>query len=199
MPVQALSAMGQTMAAGGVTGDGESHMNDKAGAGKVINRGQAAGKNGSGPAGAAGQADTSGSHGVRKGGIKKSDWSAGGGYRTKKSDNPEVLYGRDFEDDFIEIDKIEGEVGQVTIRGKILDKESRLLRSGKTIIIFHLTDFTDTITVKMFADEDSLEDMDKAVAAGSFIRLQGMATIDRFDGELSIGSVRGLKIRGFHY
>ncbi|HIT64773.1 MAG TPA: PolC-type DNA polymerase III, partial [Candidatus Ventrimonas merdavium] len=104
-----------------------------------------------------------------------------------------VLYGRDFEDDFTEIEKIEGEIGEVTIRGKILDKDSRLLRSGKTIIIFHITDFTDTITVKVFANEDTLADLDAAIEKGKFIRLRGMTTIDRFDGELTIGSIRGIK------
>ena len=130
--------------------------------------------------------------GFKKGGFKKSDWSSGDGYR-KKSDNPDVLFGRDFEDDFTEIEKIEGEIGEITIRGKILDKDSRELRSGKTIIIFHITDFTDTITVKVFANEDTLDDLNKAINAGSFIRLRGMTTIDRFDGELTIGSVRGIK------
>ncbi len=174
MSPQALPALGQTMA----------------GAAAAASPGAGAKKETAGRDHGAGSAAN---NGARKNGIKKGDWSERGGYRAKKSDNPDVLFGRDFEDDFIEIDKIEGEVGQVTVRGKVLDKESRLLRSGKTIIIFHLTDFTDTITVKMFADEGSLEDMDKAVAPGGFIRLQGMATIDRFDGELSIGSVRGIK------
>ena len=123
--------------------------------------------------------------------FKKNDWSSGG-YK-KKSENPDVLYGRDFEDDFIELEKIEGEIGEITIRGKILDKDSRELRSGKTIIIFHITDFTDTITVKVFASEEMLEDLNKAITAGSFIRLRGMTTIDKFDGELTIGSVRGIK------
>ncbi|WP_432628774.1 PolC-type DNA polymerase III N-terminal domain-containing protein, partial [Brotaphodocola sp.] len=137
-----------------------------------------------------------GSHpGVLRGGkrenFKKSDWSSGG-YR-KKSDNPDVLYGRDFEDDFIEIEKIEGEIGEVTIRGKILKKDSRELKNGKTIVMFQITDFTDTITVKIFADQDALEDVNKATAEKSFIRLRGMTTIDRFDGELTIGSVRGIK------
>lgn len=122
---------------------------------------------------------------------KKNDWSHGG-YR-KKSDHPDVLYGRDFEDDFIDLERIEGEIGEVTIRGKILDKDSRLLRSGKTIIIFHITDFTDTITVKVFANEDTLEDLNNAIKEKTFIRLQGMTTIDRFDGELTIGSIRGIK------
>ncbi len=130
--------------------------------------------------------------GGKKNGLKKSDWS-NGGYR-KKSDNPDVLFGRDFEDDYIEIEKIENEMGEVTIRGKILDKETRALKkSDKTIIIFHVTDFTDTITVKMFASEENLPDLDAAVKPGSFIRLRGMTTIDRFDGELTIGSVRGIK------
>ena len=131
---------------------------------------------------------------LRSGGrkeFKKNDWSHGG-YK-KKTDNPDVLFGRDFEDDFIEIEKIEGEIGEVVIRGKILDKDSRLLRSGKTIIIFHITDFTDTITVKLFANEDTLEDLNNAVEKGKFIRLCGMTTIDKFDGELTIGSVRGIK------
>ncbi len=127
----------------------------------------------------------------KKGGFGKGDRSFGSYH--KKSDNPDVLYGRDFEDDFTEIGKIEGEIGEITIRGRILDKDSRLLRSGKTIIIFHITDFTDTITVKLFASEDTLEDLDNAVKPGTFIRLRGMTTIDRFDGELTIGSVRGIK------
>lgn len=126
-----------------------------------------------------------------KRGAKKSDWSTGG--FKKKADNPDVLYGRDFEDDFIEIEKIEGEIGEVTLRGKILDKDSRMLRSGKTIFIFHITDFTDTITVKVFASEDALEDLDAAITVGSFIRIKGMTTIDKFDGELTLASIRGIK------
>ena len=34
----------------------------------------------------------------------------------KKSDNPDVIYGRDFEDEPIAIEKIVGEMGEVTIR-----------------------------------------------------------------------------------
>lgn len=122
---------------------------------------------------------------------KKGDWSNGG--PRKKSENPDVLYGRDFEDDFIEIDKIEGEVGEISIRGKILTKDSRLLKSGKSLFIFSITDFTDTITVKIFVNEDAVEEVDGAIKPGSFIRLRGLTTIDRFDGELTIGSVRGIK------
>ncbi len=111
----------------------------------------------------------------------------------RKSDNPDVLYGRDFEDDFIPIKDIGGEMGEVTIRGKIIHTDSRLLNSGKTIVIFDITDFTDTITVKIFAREEALEDINKGVVSGQFLKLKGMTTIDKFDGELTIGSVTGMK------
>ena len=120
------------------------------------------------------------------------DRKFGGGYQ-KKSDNPDVLYGRDFDDEFISIRDIAGEMGEVTIRGQIINTDSRLLKSGKTIVIFDVTDFTDTITVKLFAREEMLEDINKAVVKKNFIKLRGMTTIDKFDGELTIGSVVGIK------
>lgn len=81
----------------------------------------------------------------------------------------------------------------MVIRGKILTVDSRELRSQKTIMIFDVTDFTDTITVKMFAREEQLEDLKAAVVQGSFIRIKGVTTIDKFDGELTLGSVVGIK------
>ena len=104
-----------------------------------------------------------------------------------------MLYGRDFEDNFISIKEIGGEMGEVTVRGQIINTDSRLLNSGKTIVIFDLTDFTDTITTKLFVREEALEDINKAVVKGNFIKLKGMTTIDKFDGELTIGSVVGVK------
>nr|WP_314461168.1 PolC-type DNA polymerase III [uncultured Clostridium sp.] len=114
-------------------------------------------------------------------------------YNGRRSDNPDVLYGRDFEEETMEIEKIDGEIGEVVIRGKIIMTDSRELRSGKTIIIFDVTDFTDTITVKMFAREEQLEDLKNAVVQGSFIKIKGVTTIDKFDGELTLGSVVGIK------
>ena len=114
-------------------------------------------------------------------------------YLPRRSDNPDVLFGRDFEDEIIEIEKIDGEIGEVTLRGKIIAKDSRELRNGKTIIIFDITDFTDSITVKMFAREEMLEDLNAAVTMGAFIKIKGVTTIDKFDGELTLGSVTGIK------
>ena len=167
------------------------HSARTAGAGNGGNAAPAV-KTASGGAGA-GASAASGANG---GGEWKKPFSRdrkfGGSYH-KKSDNPDVLYGRDFDDEFISIRDIAGEMGEVTIRGQIINTDSRLLKSGKTIVIFDVTDFTDTITVKLFAREEMLEDINKAVVKKNFIKLRGMTTIDKFDGELTIGSVVGIK------
>ena len=68
----------------------------------------------------------------------------------KKSDNPDVIYGRDFEDEPIAIEKIVGEMGEVTIRCQVMSLETREIRNEKTIVIMSVTDFTDSIVLKIF-------------------------------------------------
>ena len=111
----------------------------------------------------------------------------------KKSDNPDVIYGRDFEDESIDIAKIDGPIGEVTIRGKILTVETREIRNERTIVIFSITDFTDTMVVKVFSHNDQLEALLGGIKPGAFVRLKGIATIDKFDSDLTIGSIVGIK------
>ena len=63
----------------------------------------------------------------------------------KRSDNPDVIYGKDFEDEAMPISEVIGEIGEVTIRGQIIALDTREIRNEKTIVFFDLTDFTDTM------------------------------------------------------
>ena len=107
--------------------------------------------------------------------------------------NPDVIYGRDFEEESMEIEKIDGPIGEVVIRGKILSVDTREIRNEKTIIIFSVTDFTDTIVLKIFAGNDDVPELLKEISGGKFVRVKGVATIDKFDSELTIGSIVGIK------
>ena len=111
----------------------------------------------------------------------------------KKSMNPDVIYGRDFDEESMEIEKIDGPIGEVVIRGKILSVDTREIRNEKTIIIFSVTDFTDTIVLKIFASNDDVPELLKEISGGKFVRVKGVATIDKFDSELTIGSIVGIK------
>ena len=111
----------------------------------------------------------------------------------KRSDNPDVLFGRDFDEEPIPLKTVQTEMGEVCIRGQIMTLETREIRNEKTIIIFSITDFTDSITVKMFARNDQVEEILEGIKPKAFIKLKGVTTIDRYDSELTIGSVVGVK------
>ena len=110
-----------------------------------------------------------------------------------KSDDPNQIYGRFFDDEPIELVQVVSEMGEITLRGKIIKFETREIRNEKTIVMFAVTDFTDTIMVKMFVRNDQLADILAEIRPEAFIKLKGVTTIDKFDGELTIGSVTGIR------
>ena len=114
-------------------------------------------------------------------------------YPLKRSDDPNVIYGRDFDDMPIELKTVTGEMGEITFRGQVISFDTREIRNEKTIVMFAVTDFTDTIMVKMFTRNDQLPDLLAEIKKGVFLKIKGVTTIDKFDGELTIGSVTGIR------
>ena len=125
----------------------------------------------------------------KRGEFKKGDFNRS----VKRSDNPDVIYGRDFEEEAVPIEEIIGDMGEVVIRGKIIRYDSREIKNEKTILMFDVTDFTDTMTIKMFARNDQVKEITAEMKAGAFVKLKGVTMIDRFDNELTIGSIAGIK------
>ena len=128
-----------------------------------------------------------------KGGFEKKQFSKEFRRGPKKDDNPDVIYGRDFEEEEIGIEHILGEMGEVVIKGKVLSVDTREIRNEKTIIMFAITDFTDTITVKMFSHNDQVPELLGGIFKGAFLKVKGVTVIDKFDNDLTIGSVAGVK------
>ena len=145
--------------------------------------------------GATHQAGEGGAAFRRRGDFKRGEFRRGGDYgRTlKQSDDPDVLYGRDFDEEAIPIEDIIGEMGEVTIRGKVLKTDSRQIRNERTIVMFDVTDFTDTMTVKLFARNDYVKELTDSLKSGTFVKIKGVATLDKFDHELTIGSLTGIR------
>ena len=114
-------------------------------------------------------------------------------------DDKDIFYGRGFDGDITPISDITDEIGDVVIHGQVFaftkdDKvETREIRNEKTIVIFKITDFTDTIKVKLFVKNDFLPDVLANIKTGAFLKLKGMAVYDKYDREISIGSVVGIK------
>lgn len=81
----------------------------------------------------------------------------------------------------------------MTIRGQVTSVEAREIRNEKTIYMFNITDFTDTITVKIFLHNEQVPEISGAIKKGVFLKLKGVTTIDKFDHEITIGSLAGIK------
>ena len=112
----------------------------------------------------------------------------------KKSDNPDVIYGRDIGDDeTIAIEKIVGEMGEVTIRCQVMTLDTREIRGERTIVIISVTDFTDSIVIKIFSKNEERDELIEGLKPGSFVKIKGVTSIDKFDSDLTIGSVVGIK------
>ena len=170
----------------------EKQENNKEKAGKqTVDAGQKAEK-----AGAASAENGSGSEAKKEGSFQKREGgfgNRGGGSYYRKSDDPNVIYGRDFDDAPIELESVVGEMGEITIRGKVISFDTREIRNEKTILMYAVTDFTDTIMVKMFVRNENLPEMLGEIKMGAFLKIKGVTTIDKFDGELTIGSVTGIR------
>lgn len=124
----------------------------------------------------------------------KKRYDSGGFGGGRKSDHPDVIYGRDIEDgETIPIEKIVGEMGEVTIRCKVMTVETREIRNEKTIVIMSVTDFTDSIVLKIFTRNEDREELLANLKEGAFLKIRGVTTIDKFDSELTIGSIVGIK------
>ena len=126
----------------------------------------------------------------------RGEFRRGGDYTKtlKQSENPDVIYGRDFEDEeILRIEDIIGEMGEVIIRGKVLKADSRDIKNEKSIVMFDVTDFTDTIGVKLFTKTEFKDELLKGVKPGSFVKIKGVVNLDKFDHELTIGTIAGIK------
>ena len=114
--------------------------------------------------------------------------------KKKLPDDPDIFYGRPFDGDVTPLCEIQDEIGEVVVYGKVLSNEETAMRNGEKLIIkFNFTDFTDTISGKLFLKTEEWGEIKDNLKAGKCIRLKGNALYDRFDREITIGSIVGIK------
>ncbi len=114
-------------------------------------------------------------------------------FRPKKAPDPELIYGRDIDGDVIKICEITEALGEVIIQGQIDSDDIRELRTGNYLVILNVTDFTDTMSVKLFLRPSDYDMIKDDIKCGKFIRVKGNAAEDPYDHEISISNIRGIK------
>lgn len=84
----------------------------------------------------------------------------------------------------MEIKDIQDEERRVTIEGYIFDVEVRELRSGRSLLTIKVTDYTDSILVKMFSRDNEDAEMMKNLKKGTWVRARGGIQNDTFVRDL---------------
>lgn len=108
--------------------------------------------------------------------------------REKYPDGPvqEVRIGYDIRDEAVTIQTIQDEERRVVLEGYIFNSEIRELRSGRVLLTFKMTDYTDSILVKVFSKGKEDIPLLKAVQKGMWVKVRGSVQNDSFARDLVV-------------
>ena len=102
-----------------------------------------------------------------------------------------VIYGRNIKEKPVSIGEVVknlSNAGRVCIACEVFgDIDTRTLKNGKTLLTFPVTDYTGSVLVKMFLDEDKLADFpQKACKKGANLLIFGTVAYDDYDHDITI-------------
>ncbi|WP_080841000.1 PolC-type DNA polymerase III [Cohnella massiliensis] len=91
-----------------------------------------------------------------------------------------LQYGYEIKDDPVPIQNIVEEEKKIAIQGLVFGHETKELRNGSTLYQFFVTDYTDSIAVKMFGKTKEDNKVLALIANGKWLKLRGRVEYDRF-------------------
>lgn len=95
-------------------------------------------------------------------------------------ENERLIVGYDIREEPVPIMRVTEEEKKVTVQGAVFGLEQKELRNGSTLFTFNVTDFTDSIMMKMFAKTKEDVKVLSLLANGKWIRARGRVEYDRF-------------------
>ena len=94
-----------------------------------------------------------------------------------------ALLGRGIADTPVSIATIDDEERSIVIQGEVIKIDVRETRAGRYIISFIVSDWQDSIEVKVFSEDSQLAD---ALRSGMWVKVRGGVQLDRFSQELTV-------------
>ena len=92
-------------------------------------------------------------------------------------------YGRNRSYTEVRLREISNEFKLVAFECEIIDVESNVTKRGKTMFKFDVTDYTSSITCKMFCEGSEAREHAKLLQAGASIRVEGSYGYDNYDSQ----------------
>ncbi|RKQ37516.1 PolC-type DNA polymerase III [Oceanobacillus halophilus] len=106
--------------------------------------------------------------------------------KASHDDNKPLMLGYKIQDEAIQMENILEEERRVVVQGYIFSSEIRELRSGRSLLILKATDYTDSLTIKMFSKGDEDAAKFKSAKEGMWIKARGSIQTDMYTNELSM-------------
>ncbi|MCR6107031.1 PolC-type DNA polymerase III [Salipaludibacillus agaradhaerens] len=98
--------------------------------------------------------------------------------------NVAVSMGVTIKDEPQPIQAIVEEERRITIQGYVFEAETKELKSGRTLLTFKVTDYTDSIIVKMFSNSKEDVPIFESVSKGMWLKVRGSVQMDTFIRDL---------------
>jgi len=105
------------------------------------------------------------------------------GKESKAEDKEAVILGKAIKDSPVPISQIQDGIEATVIEGEVFDVEKRELKGEKVLFCLDVTDYTDSITVKVFCPKDKVSDVENSIQGGCWIRVKGNCRYDPFQRE----------------
>lgn len=92
----------------------------------------------------------------------------------------DLLYGKAFSGEILKIQDITNDLENIVIEGEVFLLEIKTLNSGKTLLIMQVTDYTNSITVKVFEGKNQSVNFNDMISKGDYLRIRGNIVYDKF-------------------
>jgi len=106
--------------------------------------------------------------------------------KTRKIKNGNILFGSKFDGEVKRISEIDINSGNVIIEGEIFNIETKDIKGDKKLYTFNITDYTSSITVKVFITKKYLETFESNVREKAYVKLCGDVIYDNFSKQIVI-------------
>ncbi len=97
-----------------------------------------------------------------------------------KKNSGSIIYGNKIENEIVKISAINMDSGSVAVLGEIFDVDCREIKGDKKIYTFNVTDLTNSITVKVFANKKTQESLDLNLKNGLYAKIFGDVIYDNY-------------------
>ena len=113
-------------------------------------------------------------------------------YVIKPEVDENIIYGENVNVLVENISKLNVQSGTTGIIGEVFDIETKELRNGKILLILAVTDYTSSISCKLFLNDTNKDSVLNQIKKGSYLKIKGDIIYDTYQREISM-TISGIR------